>query len=328
MNNKDEAIKVSICCITFNHEKYIRDALDSFLKQKTNFKYEIIIHDDASTDKTVDILKEYKDKYPEIIKLIIQEKNQYSLGKKILPNVFNVARGKYIAICEGDDYWTDENKLQIQLDYMEDHEECTLCFHSFDNVDKDKNIIESVERYKNNTKCSPRDFILGGGGFCATASLMIPSKLLKNLPEYYYSYIVEDFPIQLYAMSSGYAYYINKNMSAYRVGADGSWTSTFNNGEKEEIRLRYIKYNEDRIDMIKKFNESTDYKYDDIVNELIIRSKISIDILNNNYSILRNKISRKYLRSLDNKTQIVYLLRAYLPHFASIMKKVKGYIRG
>ena len=118
-------IKVSICCITFNQEEYISDALDSFLMQKTNFKYEIIIHDDASTDNTVKILKEYKQKYPDIIKLILQENNQYSLGEKVSVNAYNITTGKYIAICEGDDYLTDENKLQIQVDYLEGNKDCT-----------------------------------------------------------------------------------------------------------------------------------------------------------------------------------------------------------
>lgn len=327
MNNKKEMIKVSICCITFNHEKYIRDALESFLKQKTNFKYEIIINDDASTDGTVKILKEYKEKYPEIIKLILQEKNQYSLGKKALPNTFNIARGKYVAICEGDDYWTDENKLQIQLDYMENNKGCTLCFHSFDEIDKNKNKIKSVNRYTNNTKCTPREVIFGGGGFCATASLMIPTEILKDLPEYYYSCPVGDYPLQLYSMSKGYAYYINKNMCVYRIGAEGSWTSNFNSGEKEEVRLRYIKYNKSKIDMIKKFNQDTDYKYDDIVNELIINSKICIDVLNNDYRIFKDKVGRKYLKTLDNKTKFIYILRTYFPYVSTKLKGIKDYIK-
>lgn len=83
-----EKAKVSICCITYNHEKYIRKTLDGFLMQKTNFNYEIIIHDDASTDGTQDIIKEYQNKYPDIFKLIIQTDNQYSKGKKIFLNVF------------------------------------------------------------------------------------------------------------------------------------------------------------------------------------------------------------------------------------------------
>lgn len=125
-----EEIKVSICCITYNHEKYIRDALESFLMQKTNFKYEIIVHDDASTDQTPQIIKEYAEKYPNIIVPILQTKNQYSQGIKIAATyIWPRARGKYITICEGDDFWIDEHKLQKQFEKMEIDKELAFCCH-------------------------------------------------------------------------------------------------------------------------------------------------------------------------------------------------------
>lgn len=328
MYNKKQDIKVSICCITFNQEDYIKDALDSFLSQKTNFKYEIIIHDDASTDNTVRILKEYKQKYPDMIKLILQKNNQYSLGKDVLSNTFNIANGKYIAICEGDDYWTDENKLQIQVDYMESNENCTLCAHSFNLVDKNRNIIDSVNRYKNDIICSEKDIILGGGGFFATASLMIPTKILKDLPDYYYNCTVGDYPIQLYAMSKGYTYYINKNMSAYRVKSSGSWTANIDSGKKDEVKVKYIEHFKDMINMLESFSKSTNYKYRDIVNERINRFEIQICLQNEDYSIFKQKRSRQYIKELDKKIKLIYLLRAYLPYIADKMKLIKDFIVG
>ena len=101
----NDDILVSINCITYNHEKYIAQAIESFLMQITNFKYEILIHDDASTDNTVKIIKEYEKKYPNVIKTIFQKENQYSKGKKVEIFGFKKSRGKYIAFCEGDDYW-------------------------------------------------------------------------------------------------------------------------------------------------------------------------------------------------------------------------------
>jgi len=117
---------VSICCITYNQEKYIRDTIEGFLVQETSFPIEIIIHDDCSTDKTADIIQEYVDKYPKLIKPIYQKENQYSQGKKIFPIVFAPARGKYIAICEGDDYWTDPGKLKRQVDFLEMNSEYVM----------------------------------------------------------------------------------------------------------------------------------------------------------------------------------------------------------
>lgn len=127
---QDNLPMVSICCITFKHEKYIRECLDGFIMQKTNFPFEVIVHDDASPDKTADIIREYEAKYPDIIKPIYQTENQYS--KKIKPlwkHVCPRCRGKYIAICEGDDFWCDENKLQMQYDFMEANPDYSLCMH-------------------------------------------------------------------------------------------------------------------------------------------------------------------------------------------------------
>lgn len=126
----EDKIMVSICCLAYNHVNFISDALEGFLMQETDFGYEILVHDDASTDGTADVIREYEKKYPDLIKPIYQTENQYSKGVKIAPT-FNYprAKGKYIAFCEGDDYWTDPRKLQIQFDYMEEHPEVVCCYH-------------------------------------------------------------------------------------------------------------------------------------------------------------------------------------------------------
>ena len=121
---------VSICCITYNHEQFIREAVDGFLMQKTDFPIEIIIHDDASIDGTTKIIKEYQGKHAELIKLIIQTENQYKTrGFGFLVDLFQQAQGKYIALCEGDDYWTDPLKLQKQVDFLEANPDYSLVSH-------------------------------------------------------------------------------------------------------------------------------------------------------------------------------------------------------
>ena len=119
-SENQETVMVSICCITYNQEEYIRDALDGFLSQETDFSYEVLIHDDASTDGTADIIREYARQYPEIIKPILQTENQYAKGLTNVSGTYNFprAKGRYIAMCEGDDYWTDPHKLQRQRNIL------------------------------------------------------------------------------------------------------------------------------------------------------------------------------------------------------------------
>ena len=124
-------IRVSVICNAYNHERYIEKALKGFVSQKTNFDYEILIHDDASTDGTAAIIRKYESLYPDIIKPIYQEKNQYSQKVAITDTIqIPRAQGDYIAFCEGDDYWIDEFKLQKQFDILEKHPNINICGHA------------------------------------------------------------------------------------------------------------------------------------------------------------------------------------------------------
>lgn len=122
---------VSICCVTYNHAPFIRKCLDGFLMQETSFPVEILIHDDASTDGTDEIIREYSGRFPDVIYPLFESENQYGKGQHNEIDFYNYrrARGKYIAYCEGDDYWTDSRKLQKQVDFMENHPAFSVCFH-------------------------------------------------------------------------------------------------------------------------------------------------------------------------------------------------------
>ena len=138
MNLTDNTPKVlvAIKCLTYNHEPYIRDALEGFVMQKTNFRFVAIVHDDASTDGTANVIREYAEKYPDIIKPIFETENQYSKKNssltKIMAKALEATGAKYIALCEGDDYWTDPHKLQKQVDFLEAHPEYGMCYTNFD----------------------------------------------------------------------------------------------------------------------------------------------------------------------------------------------------
>lgn len=137
---------VSICCITYNHEHYIKEAFDGFIMQKTNFPVEIVISDDCSKDNTREIIAEYKAKYPDLIRDVSPDKNLGSSANFIY--VQQCAQGKYIAICEGDDYWTDPYKLQKQVDFLEAHSEYSVCWHRYKRWNMISDVCSDDDNYK------------------------------------------------------------------------------------------------------------------------------------------------------------------------------------
>lgn len=182
MNKDAENIIVSIQCLVYNHEPYLRQCLEGFVMQKTNFKFEAIVHDDVSTDGSAKIIAEYAAKYPDIIKPIYETENQYSKRDGSLERIMNEAcRGKYIALCEGDDYWIDPLKLQKQVDFMDTHTEYSMCFANaiehFEGISSKDNMFSVIE---------DRDY----SGYEIYDSWIIPtaSVLLKNLPAIHESY--------------------------------------------------------------------------------------------------------------------------------------------
>ena len=145
MNNNDtRPLMVSIRCITYNHEPYIRQCLEGFVMQKTNFRFEAIVHDDASTDGTAAIVREYAEKYPDIIKPILETENQYSKHDGSLNRIMmESCTGKYIAFCEGDDYWIDPLKLQKQVDFLESHSDYGMVFTDYQVLnEKDGRVVQ------------------------------------------------------------------------------------------------------------------------------------------------------------------------------------------
>lgn len=216
MESLDNQIVVSIQCLAYNHAPYIRQCLDGFVMQKTNFRFEAIVHDDASTDGTQDIIKEYEKKYPDIIKPIYQKENQYSKGIPgyITNLVSSKCKGKYIAICEGDDYWTDPYKLQKQVNYMETHPKCGLVWG------KAKCYYQDEEVYKGVTGGYMSDYY---DMFVHYNIMPLTSMYRKSAIEGYDEFVkgqkwlLGDSPKFLYIAHSNDIHFMNEIVGVYRI---------------------------------------------------------------------------------------------------------------
>lgn len=232
--NTDQII-VSITCVAYNHAYCIVEALDSFLMQETTFPFEILINDDASTDRTQQIIKEYEAKFPKIVKPVYQCENQFSQGINTMAILFPNITGKYVAFCDGDDYWIDNHKLEVQVGDMEKTPSVDMCFHPAYQLVKNKRSMISSRHTELNKIFTTQEVILGGGVFCPTSSLLFRNTLTSSLPDWFYTAIPGDFVAQIMGASRGGALYIDKCMSIYRVGVESSWTSS---GLKENSQKR------------------------------------------------------------------------------------------
>lgn len=263
-----EEIMVSVICITYNQSAYIEEALQSFINQKTNFKYEIIVHDDASTDSTADIVRKYQGNYPDKVRAILQHENQYSKGLSILDKLIEEeVRGKYIAICEGDDFWTDAYKLQKQIDYMETHLGCTLCFHNAREMDMKTGNIKEIWRFN-------QKIYRGEGSYnseetiklaCVPAASMVFRSEDMPIPYLYSDKIrLGDMVRTICLGTKGYSYCMKDTMSVYRVGIDNSASDIWKQSMENHNR-RYI----GTIETLENIERYTNYEWHGIISEMI-----------------------------------------------------------
>lgn len=226
---------VSILCITYNHERYIEDALRGFLIQVTDFSFEVIVHDDASNDRTAEIVKRYQSLYPNIIKPIFQTVNQYSISPGIPINrCLEVAAGEYMALCEGDDFWIHPLKLQKQIGALSDaRHQAELCFHPAIRLDATNKKRKIIGRYaRRSSLVSAESVIKHTSGQIPTASLVLTRAAARR----YYEFLkanpglpVGDIYLQAIAAAKDGALFIAEIMSVYRIYTEGSWTARTRN---------------------------------------------------------------------------------------------------
>jgi len=275
---------VSILILSYNHEKYIRDAIDGCLEQKTNFPYELIIHDDASTDFTPTIIKEYSERFPKIIRPIFQSENQFSKGEKMTVRILlPMAKGKYIALCEGDDFWTDPYKLHKQVSFLEYNPDYSICCHSVKyRVENSSSWEESEIISASRNHFTLRDLCVGN--FIPTVSVVFRNNLIKEFPEWYFSMPMGDWPLHILNAEHGDIWFLKDVMGTYRIHDKGRWSSMNMIEKKKKI-----------INSFNIINSYLDYRYESEIMASVWKNWL--------------EISRLYALDGDSKQSRFYFMK-------------------
>lgn len=314
-----EDIKVSVICITYNQAEYIKDAINSFLMQKTNFSYEIIIHDDASTDGTIEVLKYYEKKYPSKVRIVYEEENQYSKGVNISDVLFKIATGKYFAFCEGDDFWTDQYKLQKQFDYMEQHNDCMAYIHSGWKIKKDKSVIYNSHPISNVcTKYYMEDAIKGLGIKAYTNSFFMRAAVFESRPGFLAYAPTRDYVMMVECALHGYIYYSPEKMSAQRVTANSSLSQLW--GKNPSLRKEYI---DRQMVLLDKINEETEFEYSEVIEKEKTNQMFSNILARKDKAELSKEPYKTMLKQMTLKRK----LQAFHPIVFNLLSKGSRIIR-
>lgn len=311
-------IMVSIICNAYNHGKYIRETLEGFVSQKTDFDFEVLVHDDASTDNTAEIIREYEEKYPQLIKPIYQTENQYSKKIGINKN-FQMPRikGKYVAMCEGDDYWTNPLKLQKQFDFMEANPDYTLCTCSTDWYNMRSGVVENKCRAEKDMDVSLEEIILERHGrIFQYASYFLKTEIFTDLAEWRTAFPIGDYPLAIHCALNGKVHMLAECMSVYRYYSDGSWTARMD-GDEHRIRV-----SERMIEGLNALNEATDLKYNDTITQRINKHEYTLALCKHDLDTIRKGKLKEMYRKRPLIKKISDILHCKCPKIFVIARKI------
>jgi glycosyltransferase involved in cell wall biosynthesis len=227
-------IKLSVLMITYNHERYIAQALDSILMQQVNFDFEVVIGEDRSTDTTREIVSRYKNLYPNKIRLLLHDSNIGMLNN--LAQTYAACKGEYIALLEGDDYWTSKNKLQFQVDFLDAHSECSICFHPVSVLSEETTNSTSFPDFPahHSKKINTIEDLLSEN-FIPNCSTVFRNNLITIFPPWFFQLRQGDWSLHILNAEHGTIGYLDSNMAVYRMHPGGVWTK-----EKWTSRLEAI----------------------------------------------------------------------------------------
>jgi glycosyltransferase involved in cell wall biosynthesis len=258
--------KVSVCMITYNHEPFIERALDGVLMQETTFEFEVIIGDDCSTDGTRRILERYAEGFKDKIRLVGRAQN---VGpKQNFVETFSLCRAEYVALLDGDDYWTSAKKLQKQVEFLDSNSDCAICYHAVSMVDRAgrEQLLLPVAKFREKRIATLEDLVISES-FMATCSVMFRNRLFSQFPSWFFSFRnIVDLPLNILNAQHGDIGYIDEVMAVYR---SNSSEGAFSAKPQSEI-------NREAIVMFKGINEQLNYAYDSVIKNKISRNYVQI----------------------------------------------------
>jgi glycosyltransferase involved in cell wall biosynthesis len=302
-------IKVSVIVHTYNHEKFIRQTLDSILNQEVNFQYEVIVGDDASPDSTPQIIQEYQLKFPDIIKPLLHPKNLGGYGKNNTLATLAVCKGQYIAAMDGDDYWTNPLKLQKQVDFLDNNPDFVACFHNAlihfeDGSAPDMYVNDDIQRV-----VTTIEDLVGEDEiwYMATSSVMFRNGIIKEYPKWFHESKSGDIPRYILLGKHGKFFYINELMSVYRKNNGGM---SFTDGKQDAEFL----FN--RIRMYRGIDGELDYKFHKTVNKNIARYYLMLaDSIQHGDNIIKSRyfaLKSLYLSSPNSSEHIKKVMQDFI----------------
>jgi len=322
---------VSVHMLAYRHEPFIAAAIQSIADQKTDFPIELIIGEDCSPDRTLEIALDYQRRYPALIRVLSSEANvgMHANADRCL----GASRGNYIAICEGDDYWCDPTKLARQMTVFRDNPECALVYHAAAYIDSETGRQTQTSRQSLFSRIlSTEEIILGDGGLIPTASILLRREIALNLPVWHHQAPVGDYPLALWAALRGKIAYLDRIMSVYRTNVPHSWSQRY----VPDINSR-MQYAREIEAMFSGFSAESEHHFDEATREIVskyysdplVRLPGSAEEKRRLYSEVSDKLrgSDRWLTWLAVKYRLrLPFLKDLLRKFRSLRRLIKAHI--
>lgn len=313
---------ITVIVMTYNQKDYIRESLDSILRQKTNVDFNILIHDDCSSDGTSEIIDEYKKQYPDKIEVIHQKERTFlvvGFNGMLCSYVAPIIESEYIAYCDGDDYWCDDKKLQKQYDFMSSHPGYSMCFHSAYQI-RPNNDMSSKWFIKDEGDIDMFDIISERPGVCvATSSIFLKSDVFKDFSDWRKKYPVEDVPMYITAAMKGKIHRLKDVMCVYRQFAAGSWSAQ-NKGDNDKM----VKNLNEMKEAVLRFDEQTNQQYHDLVVKEVESFDFRIAHITRDLKTIFSKVNKRFVKRLKFKERFSLKLQYRAPSLYNLLKKKKS----